>query len=901
MRQSGIISAALLLGASARGGGGPFGTAVVVNDASPPSLEVGRYYAARRGIPDDHIVHLQTTNGFNIDVAAFSNEIRNPLIAWLGASGLSNQIDTFVFAPGFPYRVYQPPYGDLRHAGLTAALFQDFFSSPSAFTAGCQIAAGSSNAYFGAERAFTHAGAPSSNRYWMAALLAASNRLEALRLVDRAAASDHTAPTATVYLLHTGDSFRNGQWTQFEDVDFDLRLLGGPCTSQIEEAYGIAGRTNVMGCMAGDEFIYNIGLNYILPGAFAHHLTSYGGFLFDVPGQMSALDWIHHGYAGTYGTVVEPCALAAKFPQARLHCWYARGFSLGESAWMSLRNPYQGVLVGDPLAAPYAATGRVEVAGLTNGQTLAGTVAVTAHVAAARATAPLDRVDLYLDGRRLATLTNAGPAAGNVIALSVGTATAQFVFAAGGTVFDAATALAAGLATAGAPVVATAWGDRVAVVHTNRLAAGTNVVFATSAGAGTAAAQRVWGFASGPALRASPYPAREFIGLRGAAGAGDEVACRITLTNGVVVTSRVVAAGGEASSVLLPLLMGVVNSNAALQGADGAQARYFDYYSATNVQAALEARAPGAAGAGLSVDYQITRAVATAGLAVADSFSDAFNDNADALGARAQVLLAGGGTALVAVASLDTTAWPDGPHELTWAAREGTAVASETLLRVPVRFANHSLTCRVVAPPPAHVAWVGEVVTARVEAAGATQVVLFVEGKPRATNAASPLVAAVATSTYGAGPLALFGEARGPGGAAVRSDAVVVAVAGDDDADGLPDAWEYQHFGSYDPQANDDPDGDGVVNLEEFLADTAPGDGASRLRVEGVTVSGLVAIAFGTSTARDYRVESHAGDLRAADGWLPLGTGDWPGVGGVLSVSDPADSNRAYRVRARYR
>jgi uncharacterized protein (TIGR03790 family) len=393
-------------------GGGPLGTVVVVNERVPHSLEVGHYYARLRGIPDDHLLHLQTTNGINLDTAAFSNEIRNPLIAWLGASGLSNQIDTVVFAPGFPYRIYQPPYGDLRHCGLTAALFHDFKSSPSAFTAGCQIAAASSNDYCAAERAFTHAGEPSSGRYWLTALLAASNRLDALRLVDRAAAADHTAPTSTVSLLHTTDYFRNRQWPQFEGTDFDLRLLGGACTGRIEEADWVAGRTNLLGYVAGNAFIYNLELNHFLPGAFGHHLTSFGGFLLDAGSQMSALDWIHHGCAGTYGTVVEPCSYPEKFPRTQLHYWYARGFSLGrvrldgrssipiKACWWAIRS-------APPLRSPVGVT----VAGLTNGQLLAGSVTVTVRVQSARADRPVADLAMYLDGRLLGAVTNVGPAA----------------------------------------------------------------------------------------------------------------------------------------------------------------------------------------------------------------------------------------------------------------------------------------------------------------------------------------------------------------------------------------------------------------------------------------------------------------------------------------------------------
>jgi len=44
----------------------------------------------------------------------------------------------------------------------------------------------------------------------------------------------------------------------------------------------------------------------------------------------------------------------------------------------------------------------------------------------------------------------------------------------------------------------------------------------------------------------------------------------------------------------------------------------------------------------------------------------------------------------------------------------------------------------------------------------------------------------------------------------------------DDDNDGLPDAWEYAHFGNLSPGGNDDPDKDGCSNAQEYLVGTNP-------------------------------------------------------------------------------
>lgn len=63
----------------------------------------------------------------------------------------------------------------------------------------------------------------------------------------------------------------------------------------------------------------------------------------------------------------------------------------------------------------------------------------------------------------------------------------------------------------------------------------------------------------------------------------------------------------------------------------------------------------------------------------------------------------------------------------------------------------------------------------------------------------------------------------------------------DGDADGMYDVWETNHFGSTEGALPGvDPDGDGSVNSNEFIAGTLPGDPASYFRIEGFEGGELV-------------------------------------------------------------
>jgi hypothetical protein len=103
----------------------------------------------------------------------------------------------------------------------------------------------------------------------------------------------------------------------------------------------------------GSANVSALNTNTYVPGALADHLTSNGGNLFGTE-QMSALRWLEAGVTASYGTVTEPCAYADKFPAASvLVKSYFRGNIALEAYTKSVRQPSQGVFVGDPLARPF--------------------------------------------------------------------------------------------------------------------------------------------------------------------------------------------------------------------------------------------------------------------------------------------------------------------------------------------------------------------------------------------------------------------------------------------------------------------------------------------------------------------------------------------------------------------
>jgi type VI secretion system Hcp family effector len=81
-------------------------------------------------------------------------------------------------------------------------------------------------------------------------------------------------------------------------------------------------------------------------------------------------------------------------------------------------------------------------------------------------------------------------------------------------------------------------------------------------------------------------------------------------------------------------------------------------------------------------------------------------------------------------------------------------------------------------------------------------------------------------------------------------------IADDTDNDGMPDEFERTHGLKLDqPDAEEDPDGDGMTNLEEFRAGTLPNRAESIFRVTGVrSGSGGASLDWEPAAGKTYRL-----------------------------------------------
>ncbi|HEY5040882.1 MAG TPA: TIGR03790 family protein [Verrucomicrobiae bacterium] len=675
-------------------GGSGLNVIVVVNQNSTNSVQLGNDYCELRGVPPQNVLRMTgwTGGSINWSPADFQTYLLNPLLAIIGSRGLTNQAEYVLLSMDIPYRVTDGSNVN----STTAALFYGFktYGAPVIGIPSCSLPDDSSNSYAYSELPFSMAKPDTATTNSFLAMMLTDTTLAGVEnILKRSVAADHSYPTQTIYLAKTGDPARNVRFLEFDNSVFDNQVAGNYGVTRIDS--DSTAFTNLFGLLTGLA-VYSLETNAFVSGGLADTLTSVAGDILENSGQTPALAFLEAGASGSYGTVVEPCNYTQKFPDPVDYFYQTRGFSLAEAYYQSLLNPFEGLFVGEPLAAPFARPGGAGWSSLTNGTVLSGQTNLSLTFTAAANNLPLAQVDLFVDGTFFQTMTNLPPAAGNVLTATLNGNAINYTVPANATLAVVAARLAdaLNLQTNLTQVLAFSAGDRIELQSLAVNVPGSNVTVSASSAIGSASALTTRLTAARPAFLDTVATGYQVVTISNAPVVGDWLQFTVIKTNGDKVTLDLTNTPANTGiGNFAQNLMNLINGTNALQSADGLFASDL-YYDDSAAQFLLYARAPG----WLAAQIQTMLKTST-NLQATPIGTNPLADNVSDLRPRNHLYVSSGADSLAVNFACDTTQLPDGWHQLTAVAYEGTSVETQTRVVRNVEIQNTSLNATLTALP----------------------------------------------------------------------------------------------------------------------------------------------------------------------------------------------------------
>jgi len=335
---------------------------LLANARSPESLHIAQEYAQLRGIPAQNIVHLDLPDSVlepeaEISPEDFMRRIWEPAQAVIRERGLESKILAWIYSVDFPVRVTTDPPMSLM--GMTfvrghvpapdviskGAIISPFFAGPDKPDG--PAAEGQSLSWFH-DILKDRMPLPSMMLGFIGSRGVATEHV--LQCLRAGAASDGTRPTGTVFFVTNDDVRSRCRAWQYPAAAAELQSLG--VGARITDQFS-NDEQSILGFMTGSAWFNPLyGGDAYLPGCMAEHLTSCSA-MFHLSDQTKLSAWFFGGATASAGTVTEPMAVWTKFPSARFYVHQARGFSILESFYLSIRCPLQILLVGEPLARPF--------------------------------------------------------------------------------------------------------------------------------------------------------------------------------------------------------------------------------------------------------------------------------------------------------------------------------------------------------------------------------------------------------------------------------------------------------------------------------------------------------------------------------------------------------------------
>ena len=354
---------------------------LLANRNNPESVELARYYAARRGIPPANLYTYPMSSDETISWPEFASSIWNPLMkdlvhaGWIDAIPMDvedsagrrdysvngDRIAYLVIFRGVPLRVADDP-------AIRDTPFPLSIAKQSAFQTDCcsvdsELTLLSRTLHpivsFVPNPLFHNVGRTGlgDNRVVKVCRIDGPSLSDAEHLIDDGIEVERRGLIGRAYVDNDGPYAAGNAWfdktaEELRRLGFDLDVDRKPTTLPITARFDAPAL--YFGWYAGD-----VDGPFLLPGAqlargaIAYHLHSFSASTLRDPGRGWCGPLVARGAAATLGNVYEPLLLLTQRPDFFLEA-LERNWTLGDAAYYATPAlSWQEVVIGDPLYRPF--------------------------------------------------------------------------------------------------------------------------------------------------------------------------------------------------------------------------------------------------------------------------------------------------------------------------------------------------------------------------------------------------------------------------------------------------------------------------------------------------------------------------------------------------------------------
>lgn len=342
---------------------------VVANANSEASLRIAQRYCELRKLP-----------AWNLHRQAFADRVEMSAAEFAAVvSAVPDEADVVAFALDVPYRL-----GPLSVSG---ALMGGRAGHP----------------WYSGEIPFDRAVGLGMQRVLPSTYLAGHNVLDTERMLEDAQVSYPDLANSGIFYFCTGVGVGGARNGQIELAVQRLRKVGA--RAEHSRSHNLTRERDILGQFTGHSSI-DLSFAKYMPGSIVDNFSTLGGDLRGQPDLSTVGEFIHAGASAAYG-ITHDAAGPARFANLAVVDQYVKGRPLFEAYLRCVYDWQVGMLVGDPLMAPFA---KPPTASLTvaNGK---AELRVTGSA--------LTGAELWLDDRKLLARLRAVPSAGTHLRVSV--------------------------------------------------------------------------------------------------------------------------------------------------------------------------------------------------------------------------------------------------------------------------------------------------------------------------------------------------------------------------------------------------------------------------------------------------------------------------------------------------